>query len=255
MHLFKIDIKKYLQIGVILLVFVLSIAFSYERQHMRKTMAVEVLIDNSDTNYFVEQSEVSELMNGSEKDYLTGTFLTDLDFRKLEKNVEKHPYVQKADIYRDLQGVLSVEVKQKKPLARLLKRNGEDFYITETGEIIPESDKYTARVLILEMENGGIIGNKNLNETEYGIRLFDLLTQVHANEFWKAQLVGLFIDGEGEIIIQPQITKQRIEFGQPNKINAKLEKLKIFYQGILPAKGWNTYARVNVKYEKQIICE
>ncbi|MDA0195198.1 MAG: hypothetical protein O2887_11465 [Bacteroidetes bacterium] len=255
MNLFKIDIKKYLQIGAILLAFVMSIAFSHERQHILKTKSVEVLIDNNYTNYFVEQSEVTELINGSEKDYITGTPLTDIELRRLEKNVEKHPYVQKADIYRDLQGVLSVEVKQKKPFARLFKRNGTDFYITETGELIPESDKYTARVLILEMENGGMIGNKNMDETEYGIRLFDLLKKISTDELWKSQIAGIFIDRDGEIVIQPQITKQRIEFGQPDNINAKFNKLRIFYQQILPARGWNIYARVNVKYEKQIICE
>jgi cell division protein FtsQ len=38
-------------------------------------------------------------------------------------------------------------------------------------------------------------------------------------------------------------------------IEAKFKKIKIFYKEILPAKGWDTYRKVSVKYRNQIICE
>lgn len=246
---------KYLQIGGILLVFLISIGFSSNRQDARKSVGVEVLIDNTYENYFVESSEVTELMNGDVRDYVTGSFITDLDLRQLETNIENHPYVQDAQVYRDLRGIVRVEVEQKRPIARVFKRTGQDYYISEKGEILNESEKYTARVPLIEMEDGSLIGNKYMSETEYGQQLFELLTRFHQDEFWSAQVAGLQIDKTGDIIIQPQVTKQIIEFGQPEEIDQKLTKLGIFYKEILPAKGWNTYARVNVKYENQIICE
>ncbi len=249
------DITKYLQIGGILLVVLVSIAFSYNRQFFRTTRGVEVLIDNTHENYFVEREEITELMNGGERDYVTGAFLSDIDLRQLEDNIEKHPYVENAQVYRDLTGVVSVKVEQKRPIARIFKREGKDYYISEGAEIINESEKYTARVLLIEMEDGTLIGNTHMDETEYGIQLFALLERIYEDEFWRAQVAGMTIDKTGEIVLQPQITKQLIDFGHPEEIEEKLKKLETFYKRILPVKGWNTYDRVSIKYENQIICE
>jgi cell division protein FtsQ len=52
-----------------------------------------------------------------------------------------------------------------------------------------------------------------------------------------------------------QVGKQVIEFGEAKDIEEKFKKINLFYEEILPAKGWNTYSRVNVKYKGQIVCE
>lgn len=249
------DIKRYLQLGGLALVFVISLAFSFGRQEFRTSQGVQVSIDDTYENYFVEKSEITELMNGGERDYITGSFLSDVDLRQLELNIENHPYVEDAQVFRDLKGVVSVEVKQKRPIARIFKRSGADLYITESGELVPESSKYTARVPLIELENGALIGETFIAETAYGDQLFSLLSEIHNDKFWKAQVASLTIDKEGGIIIQPQVTRQLIDFGYPEKVDAKLKKLRIFYKEILPAQGWNSYKRVSVKYDNQIICE
>ena len=249
------EITKYLQLGGLALVMVVSIAFSFGKHEFRKSSGVQVLIDNSYENYFVEQAEVMELMNGGERDYITGAFLSDIDLRKLERNIEAHSYVGDAQVYTNLRGVITVEVKQKKPIARLRRTAGDDLYITETGELVPVSGSYTARVPLIELDNEQLIGSKVITETEYGEGLFTLLTRVNGDQFWSAQMAGFLIDDLGEIRIQPQVTKQIIEFGMPRDIEGKLKKLEIFYKEILPAQGWNYYDRVSVKYDNQIICE
>ncbi len=250
-----VDIKKYIQIGGLVMVLVTSIAFSFGRQGFRTSQGVQVVIDNTYENYFVEKNEITELMNGGERDYVTGSFLNDVDLRQLEINIEKHPYVEDAQVYRDLRGVISVEVKQKRPIARIFSNSSDDFYITESGEIVPESDKYTARVPLVEMDNQTLTGAGFITKTAYGNQLFKLLSEIQRNEFWKAQIASLTIDKHGEITIQPQVTRQIIDFGYPEKISEKLKKLRVFYKEILPAQGWNSYDRVSVKYDNQIICE
>ena len=63
------------------------------------------------------------------------------------------------------------------------------------------------------------------------------------------------IDRHGDIILYPQVTRQLIEFGKAEHFEEKFRKLRYFYTKILPSKGWNHYARVNVEFEHQIICE
>jgi cell division protein FtsQ len=52
-----------------------------------------------------------------------------------------------------------------------------------------------------------------------------------------------------------QVGKEVIDFGKPEMIESKFEKIAIFYEEILPSKGWNTYSRVCVKFKNQIVCE
>ena len=52
----------------------------------------------------------------------------------------------------------------------------------------------------------------------------------------------------------PQITKQKIYFGNTNDMEIKFKKLELFYKNILPTKGWNYYESVNLKFKNQIVC-
>ena len=61
--------------------------------------------------------------------------------------------------------------------------------------------------------------------------------------------------GAPEYIRTPQFSKQKIIFGYPDNLDEKFEKINIFYKKIVPAKGWNTYRTVNVKFKNQIICD
>nr|GFB54665.1 hypothetical protein [Tanacetum cinerariifolium] len=51
----------------------------------------------------------------------------------------------------------------------------------------------------------------------------------------------------------PIARDQRIEFGPPENISEKFAKLMVFYRQIPSVLGWDTYHRVNVEYQNQII--
>jgi cell division protein FtsQ len=82
-----------------------------------------------------------------------------------------------------------------------------------------------------------------------------MLRIIHEDEFLHAQIAELDIDSKGKITIYPQVGGQLIEFGKPENLEVKFKKLRIFYKEILPMRGWNTYKRVNLEYEGQIIAE
>jgi cell division protein FtsQ len=65
----------------------------------------------------------------------------------------------------------------------------------------------------------------------------------------------LEIDKNGDIKMYQQVGNQVIEFGDAEDIEEKFNKISLFYEEIIPSKGWNAYSRVNVKYKDQIICE
>ena len=48
---------------------------------------------------------------------------------------------------------------------------------------------------------------------------------------------------------------QEILFGKIEDFVGKFQKLQTFYKKIIPAKGWNMYKKINLKFENQIICD
>jgi cell division protein FtsQ len=130
-----------------------------------------------------------------------------------------------------------------------------DRYISNQGQVLPLSKRYTARVLLID---GPFVDNPklyDLYETETGRQLMELLQYIEKEEFWKAQIAQMSIDKKGNIKMYTQVSKQEIDFGKPVDIDKKFMKLKIFYMEILPAKGWNSYNKVSVKFKDQIVCE
>ncbi|MEL6358543.1 MAG: cell division protein FtsQ, partial [Bacteroidota bacterium] len=124
----------------------------------------------------------------------------------------------------------------------------------EGGALLPLSDQHTARVLLIEAENWSK-GSKNLREHADGAALLTLLNYIDQDPLWRAQIAYLHVNEKGKVTMTTQVSKQRIEFGRPEVIDKKFAKLRLFYKQVIPYKGWNTYKRVNLEFDNQIVCE
>lgn len=236
------------------LVILFLITFAGVKNGARQVEEVKVEILDQEGNFFTDKFEVIDLMTDKSADYVIGVEQGKIDPKTLEARVESNPFVKEAQVFRDLKGNLQVTVVQSKPIARLFIDGKNDRYIDAEGNILPVNARHTARVPLIETDFE-FSWEHNLNESSYGTDVFNLLTFIEGKEFWKAQIAGLLIKKNGEIELFPQVTKQTVEFGLPEDIERKFLKLMTFYKEILPKKGWNTYDRVNLKFENQIICE
>lgn len=239
-------------IGIVLMIGLIS--FSSTKHSRRVIHDVLIQIKQERGNYFIDQPEVLGLLNAQNTDYVLGSRIGDLDLRLLERRVEAHAFVSDAQAFYDLKGNLQVNVSQARPIARIYDPYGADRYIDERGFILPVNGKHTARVPLLELEQK-VTWKNVITDTEEGLQLFELLKFIDGDEFWRAQIAHLVLERSGEVMMLPQITKQKILFGKPADLVEKFKKLEVFYKEILPNKGWNTYSLVNLKFKDQIVCE
>ncbi|WP_421764747.1 cell division protein FtsQ/DivIB [Ekhidna sp.] len=230
------------------------ITFAGIKNNGRSIEDVKVEITDQEGIFFTDQLEVIDLMTDKSADYVVGVKMGEINPKILEQRVEANPFVKDAQVFRDLKGNLQVKVEQSKPIARLFVDGKKDRYIDSEGRVLPVNAKHTARVPLMETEFE-FMWEDNLKESKFGTQIFELLTFIEKDEFWSAQIAHIFIKNDGEIEMYPQVTKQVIEFGKPVDMESKFSKLLTFYKEILPKKGWNTYDRVNLKFENQIICE
>jgi len=255
MKKFKIKIRRELKIVAGLLLLGLLIAFS-ERKHSNITIQdVQIKMENIGDNHFLDESDIVGLMQTRE-DMLRGAELRDIDLNEIEKRIRHDRYVDDAELYNDLRGNLVVNVSLRRPVARIIRNDGPDGYIAGDGTIMPSSDKFTSRVTLVGGAHAAeLLHLQNINDSEEGSSVLDLLNFIHEDEFWRAQVSQIDIDKKGRIFMYPQVGDERIEFGKPEDLEPKFKKLKIYYKEILPRMGWNKYDRVNLEYEGQIVAE
>jgi cell division protein FtsQ len=248
-------LRKSAKILLLLLLVSITIGFMEKRQQGKVCNQIVIEIDNQYGNYFIDENEVRSLITANGEDYIIGQDFANIPLKKLEQRLEAHKYVQDAEVYRDLKGNLTARVQQSKPIARITRQNAPEAYISTEGEILPLSEQYTARVMLVGGPYSSQLIRNGVLKDEKNHQIFELLKFIDNDEFWKAQIAQLDIDAKGDIVMYPQVGKQYIEFGKAEQIEEKFSKLTLFYQKILPFKGWNTYNRVNLKYLNQIVCE
>lgn len=237
------------------IVFVVTIGFVNKRQEAALCKKIEISIENQQGNFFINEADINELVTNNGKEMVINLPYETIDLKKIEKRLVAQKYIESAQVYRDLAGNMLVDVKQERPIARILNASGSDYYISEGGQILPVSKRFTARVMVLSGSFFKKYIDKNMLYDDASRELFYFIKFIEQDKFWSAQFAQLEVDKKGMIEIFPQVTKQMIEFGSTHAYDKKLSKLKIFYDKILPDRGWNRYNRVNLEFENQIICE
>lgn len=240
--------------GLALIIFG-TIGFVEKQYDNRICTAINVDIDNQFENYFINESDVVKLITDGGDRRIVGESFENLNLKEIEAELLKTKFIRDAEVYKDLEGNLMISINQSRPIARMMSRKMSDRYISNKGEVLPLSKRYTARVVLID---GAFADNAklyDLNETEAGRQLLELLIFIEKDKFWEAQIARMNIDKKGNINMYTQVSKQVVEFGKPVEIHEKFRKLKIFYKDILPTKGWNSYERVSVKFKNQIVCE
>jgi len=252
---FKFNLHRELKIVAAVLIVATIIAFTERKQGDVSIKDITIKIDNIQGNHFLDESDIIDLMQ-LKKDNLRGTSIDRVSLKGIEKKISKQPFIKKADLYSDLKGNLVVRAELRRPIARIVRNDGPDGYIAEDGTIMPVSEKFTSRVVLV---SGGyvpqLLKQNNMHEKEETQKILDLINTIRQDEFWSAQIAQLDIDSKTRITIFPQVGDERIEFGKAENTEVKFKKLMIFYKEILPRTGWNKYNRVNLEYEGQIVTE
>ncbi len=246
------NLKKYLLIAAGLLIVILIIAFSTDSFSSRICRSVEIDIKNGSEQFFVNQEDILALATNQGTDVLKGKYFEGINLRQIEKRVLRNKQIKSCQAYKDLQGNLNIDVVQYLPIARIMKPSGEQAYVDAEGTFFPLSARYSARVIIL---SGNYFNERNAMKGEKNDKLVAFINQVNQDEFWKAQFTQFVIDIDQDISIVPLLGKHILEFGKPEDIDKKLNKLMIFYKQILPVKEWDSFSRVSVKFANQIVCE
>jgi cell division protein FtsQ len=252
---FKFNIRREITIVAVLAVLFGLIAFTERMKGEVTVSAIRISLENIYDNHYLEEADIMKLMR-LDPDNLRGASLSQLNFREIEARIRRSPYVSDAELYSDLKGNLMVNVSLRRPVARAVQNYGPDAYVGDDGTIMPVSDKFSSRVILLSGEFvPKLVGLDNIHEISEGREIMQMLELIREDAFWSAQIAQIDLDRNARAVLYTQVGDETIEFGQPVNLETKFRKLKIFYKEIFPRVGWNKYERINVEYEGQVVAE
>ena len=265
----KINFKK---IGVIVLWFlgiaglISSLAFVTASENKVKGKKVDIVIEKDDDNSFLDEDDILNFLK-DRNDTFVNQPMKDINVYKIERALNTHPSIAASEVAVTVNGDVSISIKQRKPIVRIINSKGESFYIDNRATVMPLADHYTARVLIVN----GFIPEKysqfyNISvpqiEKDSAFKaitviddIYEVANYIKNDSLLNSLIIQMYINNDREIELYPAIGNQRIIFGNDDDIADKFEKLKIFYtQGLNSVDGWNKYSIINLKYKNQVVC-
>lgn len=232
---------------------VVLMSFINLKKDTLKCREVKVLLPGN--NNFIERDEVDKIILSSSGP-LIGRNLVDINIHRLENTLKANPFIEYAKVYSDMDGIVHVDIRQRKPVMRIINMANVNFYIDENGLKIPMSENYTARVLVANgMINEDFGGKVDTIKSELVKDLLSTARFIRQDTLWNDQVEQLYVALNGDIEVVPRVGDHKIILGNADCIEVKFRNLLAFYKEAVPKVGWDAYKTINLKYLNQIVCE
>lgn len=265
----KINFKKILTVAAWILgasTLVFTLGFVSDREQFVKGRMPQIVINQDDDNSFVDEDDILKFLK-DRNDTLVDQPLYEINVYELEKALNAHPSIAKADVAVNVNGDVIINITQRKPIVRVINAFGESFYIDNKATLMPLATHYTARVLLVNgviPEQYAQFYNLSIPQIQKDSALcsasvlddvYELAKYIQSDSLLNDLITQAYINTDREIELYPAIGNQKIIFGKADDIAGKFEKLKIFYtEGLNSSNSWEKYSVINLKYKNQVVC-
>lgn len=221
-----------------------------------KCTGIDVVIIDSLDNDFVSEEDVKKFLDKEYGQYI-GQPIDSLDLYRIEKIIDGRSAVLKSEAYVTKNGILNINVTQRKPIVRFQKQGG-GFYADIDGFVFPLQSSYASYVHIVDgdipvnMKSGHKGTIENPEEKQWFDKMMNVIRFIEGNTTWKDRIVQIHIENGGEMVLIAREGKERFIFGQPVNIKDKFDRMEKYYTAIAP-QG-REYNSVILKYDGQIVC-
>jgi cell division protein FtsQ len=243
-----------------------SLAFVSKKEKQIKAENMEIFIEESGENEFVNEEDIKTFFN-ERRDSILNAELKNININRLEKVLNNHPAVENAEMSVDVNGNVKVNIKQRTPLVRVFNMDGESYYLDTKSKLMPLSDKFTARVLVVNgfvfepyarryMFSASEIGkNEIFKEVSVLDDIYEMADYISKDTVLLSLVQQLSINKDKEFELFPAVGDHKIVFGKAEDIAEKFENLKVFYkEGLNKTDNWNKYSTISLKYKNQVVC-
>lgn len=190
----------------------------------------------------------------------------DVEAKDIEGFLMNKPYVEKADVFQTLKGILKIEIIQRQPVLRVCTHKQKQFYIDREGKIIEIKSDQATDVIVASgyidinatMLKKGIIETISINDKK-GLdktlaNVFLIAQRLQNDSILNYQIDQIYINKNGSFELIPKIGNYIIKIDEEVDLETQLVKLSYLYKESFTRIGWDNYSVVDLRYRNQVVC-
>lgn len=255
----------------------IAVSSRYCSEQKEKTLChrVEVEVQDSARMNFITPAMVRAWF-AQEKKEIFQQEISQVNTLDIDAFIRRRGFVRDVRVYTTLDGVLHVELTQRRPVARVCSANGYNFYITDDGYILPTQRHEVVYVPVItgtiyppfgrdfvgSLSEKATGDEKKVSKNEvFFSNLINFVKFVREDDFWNSFIVQIDLQGgdkEGsydpQVRIVPRMGDQLVVLGNLDNYPEKLARLMSFYRNGMAYEGWDSYRLIDVQYAAQVVC-
>lgn len=238
-------------IGLLITLFAVWDALKYAGKN-RNIEKIDIAILPDSGIFFLNEQDIFNIVNRTYGNP-QGKAASQVSLTKLETTLKSMPYIQSSQVYISLDGVMKIQIVQRKPIVRVTNIAGETYFLDTAGYKIPYRGNHAPDVLPAT----GNITEKLAESAKAKLSslktLLKLARYIDANPLWNAQFEQCHVDNSGDLILVPRVGRHSIVLGDAENLPEKFANLRQFYEKGLRNTGWDKYHTISLKYRGQIV--
>ena len=245
----------------LLLAGVLVVAYLLGRKERSEIICrrIIVTVEDSLTTRFVTGNAVKSYL-ALEYRGLTGTPIDSIDLHRIEKILDNKSAIYKSQAFTTRNGALNIKVTQRKPAIEF-KARGYGFYCDIEGYLFPLQANAATDIIVIEGMLPLDVQDCNQghpldpSDRVWLNNMLEFTRVINSEIFWKERIGRINCDIDGNLVINSKIGEEKFLLGKAEDIMKNLEKIRLYYDKIIPDKGEGTYETVDLRFKNQIICK
>ena len=179
------------------------------------------------------------------------THVSDVDRDKVAAAAMHVPYIEEAAASVSVSGKVVVKAKQRRPIARVFYGK-QELYLDRFGALFPTSKMADCNVLVAGGDFTEPLVIDSLNSQM--LSLLEVAKYLDRNSNYAILIDQLYVERDGDIMMVSKLGDNIIELGTADNLDEKFSNLWTFYRKGMPRAGWNTYSKISLKYNGQVVC-
>lgn len=245
-QLLKVSIIMMLTAGVL----VVTVA-AIGNGEKEKIENIKINIRSSHDKDFVTNADIMQSLIKASGNSLKNQPIGSLNLTSLENHLLKNPWIRKAELFVDNNRTLRVNVEESTPVARVFTTDGRSFYVSASSEVLPLSDRYSARVPVFT----DFPAFRKKPDSSLMAGVFTLGSFILNDKFWMSQIDQIAITENEKFVMIPKLGNQVVRFGNSEDHEEKFRKLFAFYKQVQEYSGWNKYKAIDLQFKGQVVAE
>ncbi|MDE6523912.1 MAG: hypothetical protein K2L17_13940 [Muribaculaceae bacterium] len=220
-----------------------AFAFVKEENAKRLCQGIDLrIVGNTLPDSVLRQGVNSQLAKYGHK--LKGENIGKINLKNLEDYLSAFSNFESVECSFNPDSRLRITIAPIKAEVRVFTDKGRSFYINRFGKRIKADAEFYIDVPVL------------IAPEKYDDCISSALSVIRytASDPELGPLIAAYkIDGPSDLIIIPKLQGHVINFGDSTRPEQKRAAILAAYRNVLPAKGWNIYDTISVKFKNQIV--